>query len=334
MHRRLPAILIFLLFACSSLRAARSQDTADYPVLPNEVISTSPAFNSTLDIYLYPMCEDDNIVFRVTRYGVPVPNVEVTLRQFQGGLHFEAYTSTTPDGWAVFTRRPAGRYDLTARIENVTMGQIFFNIPPCISPPSGVDFKPVPETKDVERAERGTPYTTQVFVNGLSREFYDLILPDGRSATRVVLRTGSAFHPDQWLSESIPLSIASSESSIGFEQDYPNQIDLNASLVLSWERGRSPSSSFSRSYVIYRSLTPQMVRQFGSPSLQTRVPPPFLNTSAANKTSTLQNTSSAPSSPIQASFDPWMIWGLLIPLAGVGGYMLTRRKTDTDKKAE
>jgi len=314
MSLRSLAIPLTLLLLFAGTLAAQPSDESTRPVLPNEIISSSPAPNSSLDIYLSPMCANDDIVFRVTQHGMPSSHTEVTLRHDEGGIHEEAFTFTTLDGWGSFRQRAVGRYDLAARVLNVTMGQIIFKIPPCISPPSGVSNTPVSVV-----SLPAVPFKTQSYVNGISREFYDIVLPDRRPATLVILRTPSApFEPDQWLVESIPFSIASSKNSVGFEQDYPDDIALNGSLTLSWPRGNLQTGSFDRSYVIYRSLGPQIVAQFGAPALSVRAPV------SANQTLN-QTASTAASAPLSFSPPNWLVPGVLLLLVGAGVYVLVRR---------
>ncbi|VVC01431.1 Uncharacterised protein [uncultured archaeon] len=217
---------------------------------------------------------------------------------------------------SAFVRRQAGRYDLIARLGNSTMGQIFFKIPPCISPPSGVS-----ERKAAAPAV-SAPSFRQVFANGMSREFYDIVLPDGRAATRIILRADkTAFEPNQTLQEQIPLSIASSERSVGFERDYPAQISLNASLSLFWGRGDSQSGQFERSYVLYRQLDGQMAQRFDSPVL-------LRGASAAPVNITNQNASASgpASAPAQAPASPWVIFALVASAVCVGAYALLKPK--------
>jgi len=271
------------------------------------------------------MCEGDDIVFQVTRHGIPIAGAEVELRHFENGIHFEAATVTNVHGASAFVSRPAGRYDLLARLNNSTMGQIFFKIPPCISQPSGVGYKKAPVIAE------NSPHTTQTYANGLSREFYDFVLFDGRAATRVILRADKAeFVPNQSMQEQIPLSIASSENTIGFEHDYPQKISINDSLLLSWERG---SAQFERSYVIYRTIDSQMAQRFGAPAIVDMAVLQPVNASASNQTAAPAKSDISP--PAQASMSPFVVAGAVVSGVLVGGYVFLKRRADaaSDKKS-
>ena len=242
-----------------------------YPLLSNNVRSTTPGPNSSLDIHLTPVCEnEDHIQAQVTWKGRSVGGVQVGLYDYRGGRHLAGDVLTGGDGWAYFKIRPAGSYDMTATVVNDrgaspgngTFGQIFFDIPPCLSPPSGVPFGPMSDLPPAQAT-----MLTQTYPN-MTRQFEEITLADGEEATRVRLDVQAPAVKGSWLLvEEIPVGFATSAQALGFERDYPNEMQTGNTSYMSWTLS-GQTGMVERTYVLMRPLTPELARRWGAPSLE------------------------------------------------------------------
>ncbi len=287
-------ILALLMLAMLPVPAALSGDYA-YPLLSNNVRSTTPAFNSTLDIMLVPFCEnEDHISVQVTAGGKPVAGAEVALYDYGAGRVLDSSVFTNADGWAYFKRRPAGKYDMIASTaDNSTGGQIYFDIPPCLSPSSGAPFGPMNWTAG--RTEE--LLLAQDYAGGLAREFYLVLLADGETGTRVVLRANLSGEGAGWtLIERIPNGMAVSERALGFEREYPLSVRTGQDAELRWRLGAGVPAQAERSYVLLRPLSADMARLWEAPLLE-----PLARNSTPNETQTANATAGGPASSRSAA---------------------------------
>lgn len=341
------ALLLTLAAGLSALTSG-----LDSQVLSNEVRSANPAWNSNLELHLVPFCADESLQVRVTYHDEAAAGKIVALYSYDGGRHLLSTVKTGSDGWAIFAPRRAGRYDLVATnnasnlvivtqgpaqavdYTNDSLGQIFFKIPPCISPPSGAQWNENPAT-----ATNGEPVLVQDYPSGVSREFYAIRLPDGREATRVRVRIERPTHDaNLTLSEPLPSEVVPSQALVGFEWAYPDSIEAAAPLSLQWNLPSSDrGGKDERAYVVLRPLTAEQAAEWTAPVLVREGEKKnetggvaAANGTAANGTA---NNSSAPASALSASalrldFSGLFGVGLLVPLLLIGAatYLFRRMK--------
>ncbi|MCL6088946.1 MAG: DUF4198 domain-containing protein [Candidatus Marsarchaeota archaeon] len=306
------AIFALLLLALLPAPAAQSGDYA-YPLLSNNVRSTTPAFNSTLDIQLVPFCEnEERIAVRVSQRGAPLADVEVDLYNYSAGRALDSLVFTNADGWAYFKPRPAGRYDMTASTpDNSTGGQIYFDIPPCLSPSSGAPFGPMNWTAGTQ----DKLLMEQNYAGGLAREFYLVRLASGEIGTRVVLRAGLSGDGQNWtLTEQIPAGMAPSERALGFERDYPQEVRTGQTAELKWRMEASVPAEVERSYVLLRPLDAGMARLWTAPTLELAA-----QNATGNETQTANGSAASNASNLSQAANSTSNSGapILEPLAGM-----------------
>ncbi|VVB57516.1 Uncharacterised protein [uncultured archaeon] len=283
---RMPGLGLALLALAMLCAMAWSVENYTYPILSNEVHSTTRAPNSSLDIQLTPVCEnEDHIEAQVLWKNQPVPRVLVSLYSYSGGRHLDSEVQTSEDGWAYFRIRPAGSYDMTARVVNdhggapgnTSFGQIYFKIPPCLSPPSGAPMGPVSDLP-----APAAPFFEQSYAGGRARQFESIRLADGQEAVRVRLSAQLPEGSGPWqLVESIPSGMADSEQALGFEQNYPQEIRTGDAPSLRWTVDGPSGSRVERSYVMMRPLTTELARRWGEPALE-KARVPLVNASGLN----------------------------------------------------
>ncbi len=350
-HTRPARTLAFLVLACLFLLPLAHAAQPAYPLLSNEVHSTTPGPHSSLDIQLTPVCEnEDHIEVQVLWNGKPVSDAVVKLYRYDRGRAFDSQVTTSPGGWAFFHIRPAGSYDMTALMEgngssntpNDLFGQIFFKMPPCLSPPSGVGLVPErPSFASVAAA----PSVTQTYPGGATRVFEAIRLADGTQATRVRISLPVPSGTDKgMLVEDIPAEVAATERALGFENNYPLNIRSGSMLELIWG-AETGGSLMERTYVILRPYSPELTMRWGAPRLEAPAPALLNTTSAVNGTAsagksggTGQNASATPAnSQTGAPFDfgTLLLALLSVLVLGAGGWMLLSRRKKTDgEKAE
>ncbi len=353
------ALLLTLAAGLSALTSG-----LDSQVLSNEVRSANPAWNSNFELHLVPFCANESLQVRTTYHGQPAAGKIVALYSYDGGRHLLSQVKTTPDGWAIFARRPPGRYDMVATnnagnlvivteglvqavdYTNDSFGQIFFTIPPCISEPSGAGWN-----ESIARpAANDEPVLVQDYPAGISREFYAVQLPDGREATRVRVRIQRPAHDANLnLSESLPVAAVPSQALVGFEWAYPDLINASAPLSLQWNL---PSSSRGGEdelvYVVLRPLTAAQAAEWTAPVVTregatknetggiTGADGAASNTSGANadNSSASASASGASASALRLDFSGVFGLGLLVPLIliGVATFLFRRMKAAQEKK--
>lgn len=254
----------------------------DAPVLSNEVRSANPAWNSNFELHLVPFCANESLSVQVTYHDEAAAGKIVALYSYDGGRHLLSQVKTGRDGWAVFAPRPPGRYDLVATnnasnlvivtqglaqavdYTNDSLGQIFFKIPPCISPPSGAGWN-----QSLAPATSNEPILVQDYPAGISRAFYAIQLPDGREATRVRLSIKRLAHDTNLtISEFLPRAAVPSQALVGFEWAYPDLINASAPLLLQWSLPPSArGGEDEREYVVLRPLTAEQAAEWTAPVL-------------------------------------------------------------------
>jgi hypothetical protein len=271
--------LFLLLFIPYSLGSSYQ-----YPILSNNVRSTTPAFNSSLDISLAPFCENESYlsVF-VSKLGQPISGAEVKLYNYSQGRQLDSIVFTNSQGWAYFNPRPAGRYDIIATTsDNLSMGRIFFSIPPCLAPPSGASFK-----QEWLNLSSDVLIFSQHYPNEISREFYLTKLANSQIATKILIKsTVVGDGRELFLVEQIPASLALSPRSIGFDLDYPYNISFGNTAELEWKLKIRGVQQIERSYIIMRPINEEIARLWDAPKLRSS------NASSLQPSSNFTNNSS------------------------------------------
>ncbi len=343
MARGYTIFIVLALTLAAGLAALTSG--LDTQVLSNEVRSSNSAAGSNFELHLVPFCANESIQVKVTHLDQPAGGKIVALYSYDGGRHLVSTVKTTADGWAVFARRPPGRYDMVATnnasnlvivtkglveavdYTNDSFGQIFFKIPPCISPPSGAGWD-----SGAAPAAAAEPILVQNYGSSISRAFYAIELPDGQQATRVRLRiTRPANDTNLILSESLPPALVTSQALVGFEWEYPEFVNSSAPILLQWNMPPSQSGGeYERVYVVLRPLAAEQAGNWTAPGLA-RVD----GRNETNKTAPANASNANASGPAGASasalrldFGGWFGIGLLAPLfvIGAAAFLFRRMK--------
>ena len=137
----------------------------------------------------------------------------------------------------------------------------------------------------------------QDYAGGLAREFYLVLLADGETGTRVVLRANLSGEGAGWtLIERIPNGMAVSERALGFEREYPLSVRTGQDAELRWRLGAGVPAQAERSYVLLRPLSADMARLWEAPLLE-----PLARNSTPNETQTANATAGGPASSRSAA---------------------------------
>ncbi len=347
MARGVTIFAVFVLTLAAGIFALTSG--LDSQVLSNEVRSTNSAADSNFQLHLVPFCANESIQVKITHLGQPADGKIVALYSYDGGRHLLSTVKTTADGWAVFARRPPGRYDMVAtnnasNLVTVTQGlvqavnystddfgQIIFRIPPCISPPSGAGWN-----ESIVARGSDEPFLVQNYDAGVSRAFYAIALPDGRQATRVRLFFARpANDTGLTLSESMPPELVTSQALVGFEWSYPDFINSSAPFSLRWNMPASlQGGEYEQEYVVLRPLSATQAASWTAPVLA-RAEAKKNESGNASLTGGANAASGTPPSALRLDFSGLMGIGLLVPLLLIGtATFLFRRMKAVEAKKE
>ncbi len=236
------------------------------------------SIDKRLVISLTPACEADDLVLQVTYDRQPVPNATVALYSQGGGRKLVSEVTTDTDGWALFSPKKAGRYDLVATkyvyeqeaytnrtnaSQAYPLGQLILTVDLCdqaASWPAQTNYS----------ASNEAPESSISYAQGFARRYRNITLPDGKKAVRMEVRYApSGDFENVTLVDFVPAGLASNSSAVGFEQDYPQSIrQADGTLAIEWQLdGVENSSGVIRSYVILRPPEAMDARAFGSPVL-------------------------------------------------------------------
>ncbi len=210
------------------------------------------------------VCSGEDIFFTVYYQGQPVSGANVGLYSHTNGRALIGEVTTDAHGRAIFIRQSDGGYDLHATYRDYPSALDVFYVGPCAP-----GFDSYRQAKTMPSAVAPQKPVSRAYASGAVRALKPITLVGGQEATEVTISYNltSAWN-SATLSDAVPSSLAGSAKALGFQSDYPTSITGAAPISLSWKLPPMQAGrTLTRSYVLLRAFSPDMLGAFGEPSI-------------------------------------------------------------------